>query len=273
MNKLAIGVIVGLHAEPEPEIEKVVNLGLRSCQVCSWDPTVWTAETGKRLMACCENAGVSVSTFWSGYSGPKAWNFTEGPVTIGLVPPQYRPERVEQLKRAAEFAAECGLPSIATHVGFLPEDPNDEKFAGTVEALQQVAGRCKELGIGFLYETGQETPVTLLRTIERVGLDNQGINFDTANVILYGKANPVDALDVFGPYVRDLHIKDGCYPTNGDSLGEEKPIGEGKVDFPAVVAKLKDLGYTGPLTIERECTGAEQERDIRRAIDVLEPLA
>jgi sugar phosphate isomerase/epimerase len=114
--------------------------------------------------------------------------------------------------------------------------------------------------------------VTLLRTIERLGEDHLGVNLDTANLILYGKANPLDALDVFGRYVRDTHIKDGFYPTDGDNLGRQVPVGEGKVDFPAVIARLKELGYTGPLTIEREIRGAEQDRDIRAAVEYLRPL-
>ena len=272
MAKLEIGVLVSLVADPEPEIQKVADLGLRSCQVCSWNPDVWTAETGERLTAACEQLGVRVSTFWSGLPGPAKWNFTEGPTTIGLVPPEYREMRVGVLKQAAEFAAKFKLPSITTHVGFIPEAPSDPLLPGTIEALKQAAGRCAELGIGFCFETGQETPVTLLRTIERVGTGNLGINLDCGNLILYGKANPVDALDVFGRYVRDTHMKDGLYPTGGDELGEEVPLGEGKADVPALVAGLKKLGYDGPLTIEREIFGPQQVADIRRAVELLRPL-
>ena len=271
MPKLEIGVIVGL-AHAEEEIRKVADLGLRSCQVCSWNPAAWTDETGRQLTAACKARGVKVSSFWSGYSGPAAWNFTEGPSTIGLVPPQYRAQRVAELKAAGDFAAKFKLPSITTHLGFLPEDPGDPNYAGAVAAIAEVAGRCAELGIGFHFETGQETPVTLLRTIERIGLDNLGINLDTANVILYGKGNPVDALDVFGRYVRELHVKDGLFPTDGDHLGREVPVGEGKVDFPAVIARLKSLGFDGPLTIEREISGTQQIADIKKAIAYLERL-
>jgi L-ribulose-5-phosphate 3-epimerase len=272
MAKLKIGVLVSLHKEPEPEIKKVADLGLRSCQICSWAPDDWNDEVGKKLSEACAKYGVEVSTFWSGCTGPYIWNFIEGPGTIGLVPPQYREMRVAELKKAADFAAKFKLPSITTHVGFIPEDPNDPKFAGTVEACSQVASHCKKLGIGFWFESGQETPVTLLRTIQKIGLDNLGINFDTANVILYGKANPVDAIDVFGKYVRNTHIKDGFYPTDGMNLGNEAPLGKGKVDFAQVVKKLKKLGYSGPLTIEREISGDQQIKDIKKAIKLLDPL-
>jgi len=273
MPKLDIGVLVTLNENPDAEISRVSRFGLKSCQVCSWNPEIWSDENGKKLVEACTTYGVKVSTFWAGYTGPVVWNFIEGPRTIGLVPEQYRAQRVKELKQAADFAAKFGLPSITTHVGFLPEDPNDELYIGTVKALKEIVSHCKELGIDFLFETGQETPVTLLRTIEQIGLDNSGINLDTANVILYGKGNPVDSLDVFGKYVKDLHIKDGCFPTCGDELGKQVQLGEGKVDFKAVIAGLKKLGYSGPLTIERECgDGEEQTRDIKAAIEMLEPL-
>jgi sugar phosphate isomerase/epimerase len=272
MPRLDIGVLVGLNDEIENELGKVVDFGLRSCQVCSWDPAVWTEAMGGRLAAARDRLGVRVSTFWSGYPGPAVWNFIEGPGTLGLVPPAYRAMRIEALKQAGDFAARWKLPSITTHVGFIPENPKDELYPGLVEALKQVAGHCADKGVGFNFETGQETPVALLRTIERVNTGNLGINLDGGNLILYGKASPVDALDVFGKYVRDTHCKDGLYPTNGTDLGTEVPLGEGKANFPVLVPKLKALGYTGPLTIEREIGGPQQAADIRRAIELLRPL-
>ncbi len=274
MSKLDIGVLVPLSADPESEIKKVADLGLNSCQVCTWDMSLCTDATGEKLVAACDRHGVKVSTFWAGYSGPAVWNFVEGPSTIGLVPEKYRAGRVEELKTAAVFAARFNLPSITTHVGFLPEDPNDPQYTATVDALTDIVSHCRSLGIGFWFETGQETPVTLLRTIERIGMDDSiGINLDTANIILYGKGNPVDAVEVFGRYVKDLHIKDGCFPTCGDELGEQTPLGHGRVDFKRVISDLKALGYRGPLTLERECSDeAEQLADLKAAIEMLQPL-
>ncbi len=272
MPKLQIGVLVGLNEQPEHEIAKVTSLGLASCQVCSWNPAAWTDATGERLIAAAAKHKVNITTFWSGYPGPAAWNFIDGPRTIGLVPPEHRQMRVAALIKAAEFAAKFKLPSITTHVGFLPEDPRDALYIGTVEALKQVAGRCAELGIGFWFETGQETPVNLLRTIEAVNTGNLGVNLDPANLLLYGKANPVDSLDVFGRYVTGVHAKDGLYPTDGNNLGRETPLGEGKVNFPVLVPKLKACGFTGALTIEREISGDQQIKDIQKAIALLSPL-
>ena len=129
-------------------------------------------------------------------------------------------------------------------------------FAGFCVAVRTVAEHLKENGQYLLFETGQETPVTMLRCFEQVGCDNLGINLDTANLILYGKANPVDALDVFGRYVRNLHAKDGLYPVNGRELGTEAKIGEGKVDFRALFTRLHELGYDSHVTIERSAASS-----------------
>jgi sugar phosphate isomerase/epimerase len=114
-----------------------------------------------------------------------------------------------------------------------------------------------------LCETGQETPITLLRAINDVGLDNMAVNMDMANLILYGKGEPVGALDVLGKHVRGVHAKDGLYPTDPYGLGQEVAIGKGQVRFPEAIAKLRQLSYSGPITIEREISGPGQEKDIR----------
>jgi sugar phosphate isomerase/epimerase len=272
MAKLKLGTMVSLGADLEQELAKVHDLGLPTCQVSSWEPRHFSDERAKQLLDACSRHQVEVTTIWTGTPGRTIWNLVEGPRTIGLVPEWTRAMRLQALKIGADFAHKVGVPSITTHVGFIPEDPNDPRYVGTLDALKEIAGYCANLGLLFCFETGQETPVTLLRTIEDIGSDNLGINLDPANLLLYGKANPVDALDVFGKYVRGVHAKDGEYPTNGRELGKEKPLGEGRVDFPRLVPKLKSYGFQGALTIEREISGPQQIEDIKRAIRLLEPL-
>ncbi len=272
MSEIKLGVIVGLTAEPEQAIHKVRELGLPTCQVSVWKEELLTPAVFDRLGQAAQAAGVEITTLWTGTPGKYVWNFLQGPATIGIVPEATRAERLPMLKKGAEMAHRLGIPSITTHVGFIPEDPGDPLYKGTLAALKELAAHCRALGVQFWFETGQETPTTLLRTIEDIGLDNVGINLDPANLLLYGKANPVDALDVFGRYVRGVHAKDGEYPTNGRELGHEQALGQGRVNFPALLAKLKALGFRGALTIEREISGPKQIEDILKGKAFLQSL-
>ncbi len=272
MNKL--GVLIGLHPDTNvlEEMKKISALGGTCCQITVWDNNCYTDAKAEEIKKACAETGVEVSTLWAGWSGPTAWNFTEGPSTLGLVPVAYRMKRTEDVLLGLEFAAKIGAPRIATHVGFLPENMNDPQYADIVALLKYIARKCKEKGICFLFETGQETPVTLLRVIEDIGMDNVGINMDTANLILYGKANSADAITVFGKYVMDTHIKDGFYPTNGKSLGREVKVGEGLANIPEVIKRLQAVGYSGNYIIEREISGEQQTKDIKETLEYLRAL-
>ncbi|MBE6355609.1 MAG: sugar phosphate isomerase/epimerase [Lentisphaerae bacterium] len=271
VKKPEIGVmaIVEQHANPFPWIAK---LGIKTAQVTDWlmeELTPENAAAVKRQMA--EN-GVSIAAYWAGYTGEIIWDNYDGPLTCGIVPRDQRERRVKELKLGADFAKMLNAPAIITHCGFIPETPRDPLYKETVDAISEVAGYCHDLGLGFWFESGQETPVTLLRTIEDIGLPNLGVNLDTANLILYGRGNPVDALDVIGPYVRNLHVKDGLFPSGGRSLGKEVPFGQGKANFPEIVRKLRALEFSGVFAIEREITGEQQIRDIKAAKEELERL-
>ena len=275
---MKIGIKTGLNPNNrnlKQQFQEMVNMGILSCQL-GVDPVATVCENAKEnaqyVLDCVRETGVTISSVWAGWSGPREWNFSLGPETLGLVPTAYRTMRYEEMLRASEFTEMIGVENMVTHVGFIPENMNDPLFAGTVGVLSNLCKIMKERGQYFLFETGQETPVTLLRTIEAIGTGNLGVNLDTANLILYGKANPVDALDVFGKYVRDTHCKDGFYPTCGSELGREVRMGDGKVDFYGVIKGLHELGYQGPLTIEREILGEEQIRDILHAKKMLEDI-
>ncbi len=267
-----VGVIVGLNENIEAEIKKVADLGMHSCQLNCWKMEMYTDELAARVKAACAEYGVQVSGLWAGYSGPKVWNFVDGPLTLGLLPEAYRAQRVEDLKRGSDFAEKIGTDKVITHVGFIPENLNDPQYRPMVVALREVAKYMEAKGQKFLFETGQETPITMLRCFEDIGTSNLGVNLDPANLILYGKANPVDALKILGKYVMDLHGKDGMYPTNGRELGNETALGKGHVDYPGLISGLKELGYDGPITIEREISGEEQIADIKMAKEMLEKL-
>jgi sugar phosphate isomerase/epimerase len=170
---------------------------------------------------------------------------------------------MDALKQTSDFAALLNIPCVQTHCGFIPEDPANPLYDETVQAIREVAQHCATSHQLFLMETGQETPTTMARALKDVDQPNLAVGLDTANLILYGKANPVDAVDIIGPHVGSIHAKDGRWPTDPMLLGDEVLIGTGIVDFEKVFTKLHRLGYTGTVTIERETSGPQQIVDVR----------
>jgi L-ribulose-5-phosphate 3-epimerase len=273
LKPMALGLLVSPFGAPEATIRRVHDLGFRNCflsldgYIGGFTPAI--AAQMKDLLAKYEVTATTVEVVGP---PPLEWNFLHGPSTIGLVPPTTRKARIDALRQASDFAKLVGISQVQTHCGFIPEDPADALYPGTVEAIRTVAQHCQANGQHFLMETGQETPTTMSRIIRDVGLPNLGVGLDTANLILYGKANPVDAVDILGPHVRSIHAKDGKWPTDPSQLGEEVLIGKGLVDFRAVFTKLHQVGYTGAVTIERETSGPQQIEDVRQEKLYLEKI-
>lgn len=269
-----IGTLIALKdgIDVKEKMRELKNYGFECCQLVCWKPGYYTESHAEEIKAAVSETGIEVTTLWAGWSGPAEWNFHCGPATLGLVPPAYRMKRAEELVAAGEFAVKANIPQVATHVGFLPENMSDPEYWGMIAILRQIMTRFQKWGLNFLFETGQETPVTLLRVIEELGMNHVGINMDTANLILYGKANSADAISVFGKYVLDTHIKDGLYPTDGKNLGKEVKVGEGMANIPEVIRRLEQVGYTGNYIIEREISGEQQIKDILETKIYLESI-
>ncbi len=270
LDNLRIGTRISLHADTDVDAKfaQLAEIGFNCCQLVCYVPG-YTDENLEKIKAASVKHGIEVTAIWAYWEGICRWTFYEGQHTIGIVPPKYRAMRVQQIKQGADFAYKLGVTDVVTHCGYIPENPYDENYLGVIAAIREICEYIKPRGQYFLFETGQETPVTLLRAIEDVGTGNLGINLDTANLIMYGKANTLDSLDVFGQYVRNTHCKDGLYPTSGRALGKEVALGEGKAQFPAVVKKLLEIGYNGPFVIEREIQGEQQQIDIIKARDLI----
>lgn len=266
---LRLGLIIAVGNDPGSAMAKVRDVGLPTAQIYVEE---FHPGLDGRLRQALDMYQIEATSVVVGGPGKEVWDFYDGPLTIGVVPRETRALRVAHIKRASDFARQCGIPAVQTHCGFIPENPNDALYKETVETIRDVAEYCKRNGQNLRYETGQETPITLVRTIQDVGTENQGVNLDLANLILYGKANPVDAIELLGPYVQGIHAKDGLWPTDPKRLGEEVPIGKGKVDFPHIIARLKEIDYRGAVTIEREISGPQQMEDVRAAETYLEHL-
>lgn len=266
-----IGIIIPVQDQPGL-LAAAANFGVTFVELNCWNPATYSPELAGRIRDDANRLGITITALWAGWPGPAVWDFIDGPRTLGIVPAEWRSVRVDALKRGADFAHQAGLPAIITHLGFIPENALDPLFKEVVACVREVAEYLQALGMEFWFETGQETPVTMLRLIHEVGTGNLGVNLDPANLILYGKANPVDALDVFGPFVRSVHAKDGLYPTDPYQLGQEVKIGQGKVDFARLAARLKAIGFAGSFIIEREISGEQQARDMKEAVTYLSGL-
>jgi L-ribulose-5-phosphate 3-epimerase len=266
LKPMALGLLVTPFGEPETVFRRVKDLGFSNCFL-SLDGYLnggFTPELAEQFKSLLNKFELTATTVEVVGPQPLEWNFTRGPSTIGLVPPQTRVARIDALRQASDFAKRVGIAQVQSHCGFIPEDPADPLYPQTVEAIRAVVSHCQGNGQYFLMETGQETPTTMSRMIRDVALPNLAVGLDTANLILYGKANPVDAVDILGPHIRSIHAKDGRWPTNPSELGEEVLIGKGLVDFRTVFTKLHRLGYTGAVTIERETSGPQQIEDVRQ---------
>jgi sugar phosphate isomerase/epimerase len=266
-----LGIVVGVNSKtgPDAALAKVKRLGFSTCQMSVGKAP---ANLAAPIREAAVKHQVEITALMTLGEGRMVWTLKDGPKTIGIIPRDTRTERVNALKRASDLAKACGVKAVHTHCGFIPEDPNDPLYGDAVGVIKGVTSYLRDNGQIFLMETGQETPITLLRAIQDVGLDNLAVNLDVANLILYGKGEPVGALDVVGKHVRGMHAKDGLYPTDPYGLGTETAIGKGRVRFPEVIEGLRRLSYTGPVTIEREISGPQQESDIAASKTYLERL-
>ena len=273
LKPMAVGLLISPFGAPEERLKRVHDLGFTNCFL-SMDGYLdhFTPDLGPLFRDLLQKYELVATTVEVVGPKPLVWDFLKGPSTIGLVPPATRAVRIDALRRASDFAKLVGIGQVQSHCGFIPEDPADGNYSGTVEAIRAVAKHCQGNGQHFLMETGQETPTTMARMLRDVDMPNLAVGLDTANLILYGKANPVDAVDILGPHVRSVHAKDGRWPTDPSKLGEEVLIGKGLVDFKKVFTKLHTIGYTGAITIERETSGPQQIEDVRNERIYLEKI-
>ncbi len=252
--------------------EKVKAMNLESCQLV-YKPETYTLASAKLIKTAAEKCGIEISAFFAGfYDDYTAWDLKYDFRNAGLNSVAFGSERLKYLLGALPFLQELGVTDMIMHAGFVPNDPFAPEYAEMVCRVKLLADRAKKYGVNVLFETGGESPITLLRLIEDVNTGNLFVNLDTGNLIMYGYGNPCEAVMTLGKYVRNVHAKDGVPPTNPYKIGEEKALGEGVVDFKKVFTLLKARGYDRFITIEREIEGDEQKRDIERGFDYLKEI-
>lgn len=195
--------------------------------------------------------------------------------TVGFVPHATRAEREHRTIEVSDFAAEIGVPGIACHIGMIPDDRTDPDYIAVRGMVRRIADHASSHGQTFALETGHEPAGVLLGFLEDAGRGNLKINFDPANMVLYGSGDPIAAFERLAPHVVSVHAKDGDPPPAAfpDRLGTERPLGQGSVDIPRFVAALKRTGYAGTIHIEREIEDQRRRMaDLRAAADLLRNL-
>ena len=272
MEKMAIGIMLGVGDNPMESVQKVLDIGVDNAQMGRPPDAYLSGEKFEELKKAIDDAGITVTTVFCGFDGESYADIPTVQKTVGYIVRETREERIQKTFEIVDFAKNLGVDRVAAHIGFVPEDRECPLYSEIVETIQKIADYCKERGINFALETGQETAEALLQFINDVAKDNLRVNFDPANMILYGSGEPIAALEVLRDYVDGVHCKDGTWPTEEGELGTEAPLGQGDVGIDKFVAKLKEIGYEGPLTIEREITGDQQRADIIEAIKLLEKL-
>ncbi|MBS1872986.1 MAG: sugar phosphate isomerase/epimerase [Acidobacteria bacterium] len=214
-------------------------------------------------------------TVFAAYDGEDYADIPTVERTVGFIPRATRAVRVARTLEISDFAAKIGAPGIACHIGFVPHDTANPDYLSVREAVRQVCDHAARYGQTFALETGQEPAATLLQFFKDVARPNLRINFDPANMILYGTGDPIEALKLLAPHVVSVHAKDGDWPPKDQpgALGTERPLGQGSVGIPKFVATLKEIGYSSSLNIERE-TEPQDVRiaDIRMAVGLLSGL-
>lgn len=250
-------------------IRRVKELGFSTCKV---KVAAYDGGAAKKLRAALDQYGIQATALLVTGPGPETDTLQDGPRTVGLVPTKTRGERIELLRKASDFAKTAGIPVLERQLGFLPEDSGDPLFKQSVDALWHVADYCNHNGQALHCAAGHETPLALLRVIHGAAYTNIGVNLDPGALIRWGKANPVDALDTLGALVLGVTASDGLYPADPDALGEPKPLGQGRADYPRLLARLKEAGYEGAITIDGDVPGTQQSAGVMAAKRYLEGL-
>jgi len=274
LRDLEIGVMFWAGRDPGETVRELKSLGVRCGQlgIPGDMPLEGAAAAWKEALA---EEDFTVVTVFAAYAGESYADIPTVARTVGFVPAATRRERELRTLAVSDFAAELGVPGIATHIGFIPEDRLSADYVAVREVVRRICDRAAGHGQTFALETGQESAAALLEFLRAAERGNLRINFDPANLILYGAGDPIEALDTLASHVVTVHVKDGDWPPPDPpgALGSEKPLGQGAVGMARFLAKLRQTGYKGPLTIEREAHDPLQRlHDIRMAVGLLERL-
>ena len=270
MEKWPIGVFASIDAGLGVQLDVAHELQVPTIQLHAPSRAQRTEEAARAFLDRVGQLGIRITAVFGGFEGESYADIPTVARTVGLVPPETRAARTQEMLEIADFARLLGVDVVALHLGFIAHD--DPEYANVVEVTRRVCDHCRQNDQALHLETGQETADALLQFIADVQRDNLFVNFDPANMILYGSGEPIPALKKVGRYVRSVHCKDAKWADRpGQEWGTEVPLGQGDVDIGQYLKTLHELGYEGPLTIEREIPQEpeRQKAEIAQAIGVL----
>lgn len=254
-------------SDPNDLLEKLRATGIQRVQLAldplREEPAVW-GETETLF----REAGVTVLSGMFGCVGEDYTTLDTIRLTGGIAPDATWSENLTNIRATVTIATALGLKLVTFHAGFVPHDPADPDFAKMVERLAAVADVFAAAGMTVALETGQETAAGLAELLSVLDRPNVGVNFDPANMLLYGKGNPIDAVRLLGPWIRQVHVKDAVQSSIPGTWGEEVPAGTGQVDWPEFFAALGEVNFNGDFVIEREA-GDQRVADILLARELV----
>ena len=277
MDSWPIGVFASVDAGLGVAWDVIAQLKVPTIQLHAPSPEKRNQESAVAFRAQLNEMGVRCTAVFGGFEGESYADIPTVVRTVGLVPDETRQGRLAEMIQISDFANWLGCDTVALHLGFIPHDPEADGYGDIVDVTRQLCDHCASHGQFLHLETGQETGEGLLEFIKQVDRENLKINFDPANMILYGTGEPIEALKEVGEHVRSIHCKDATWAAEdvrGTEWGAEVPLGEGDVGMETYLRTLKELGYEGPLTIEREIAHdpVRQKADIGTAVSLLEKL-
>ena len=257
-------------ATPQELVDKLLATGMRRVQL-ALDPLRKAPDVWGQTAALFQQNGISIMSGMFGCVTEDYATLETIRATGGIAPDATWDQNWKNIQATAALAEDLGLRLVTFHAGFLPHEQSDPNFAKLAARLAQVADLFHGQNIVLGLETGQETAPVLLQLLKKLNRLNLGVNFDPANMILYGKGNPIEAMRVLGPWIRQVHIKDARATKVPGTWGEEVAVGSGQVDWRTFFATLEELNFTGDFVIEREA-GAQRVVDIRQARELAEKL-
>ena len=253
MEKWPLGVFASIDAGLGVQLDVAHKLGVPTVHLHAPQQATRTPQRAREFLDRLAELGIRITVVVGGFEGESYADIPTVVRTVGLVPPETRSARLREMKEIADFARILGVDAVGLHLGFVPHDHTDPLYGQVLAVTRELCDHCRSQSQRLHLETGQESADTLLQFLADVERDNLFVNFDPANMILYGSGDPIPALRKVGRYVRSVHCKDAKWAAQpGKEWGAEVPLGQGDVGMENFLRTLKEIGYDGPLTIERE---------------------